>query len=128
MADKMKILIVDDDVNICETLKDILEEEGHLISVANDGEAAINIIKNDHQDIIFLDMKLPAMNGLGVCLFARNFNPEIPVVIMTAYQQELKSSVAEALKRGAYACIYKPFDVKVFFDILEEVKGKEKRR
>jgi DNA-binding NtrC family response regulator len=126
MVDKMKILIVDDDVNICETLKDILEEKGHVVTMANDGETAVSIAKKDPQDIIFLDMRLPTMNGLETYIATRKFDSKVVVVLMTAYQRELKSFVEEALAKNAYACIYKPFNPEVVINTVEEIKHRKR--
>ena len=122
MTDLIKVLIVDDDVNICETLKDILiEKGGYVVTVAYNGVEAISFAKKYAQDMIFLDMRLPVMSGLEIYLAIREFDSKVPVIIMTAYQFELKHCVDEALVKGAQACIHKPVDAEVVFKVLEEV-------
>ena len=123
----MKILIIDDDIHICETLKDILEEDGHRITTVNDGETAVSIVQKDPPDVIFLDMRLNTMNGLETYLATRKIDPKITVVLMTAYQRELKSCVDEALRNGAYTCVYKPFQPKEILEILKEIIHKRKK-
>ena len=121
MTDLIKVLIVDDDVNICETLKDILiEKGGYVVTVAHNGVEAISFAKKYAQDMIFLDMRLPVMSGLEIYLAIREFDSKVPVIIMTAYQFELKHCVDEALVKGAQACIHKPVDAEVVFKVLEE--------
>ena len=121
MEDLIKVLIVDDDVNICETLQDILiEKGGYMVTVAHSGVEAISLAKEYVQDMIFLDMRLPVMSGLEIYLAIREFDAKVPVIIMTAYQFELKHCVDEALLKGAQACIHKPVDAEVVFKVLEE--------
>ena len=126
MTDLVKVLIVDDDVNICETLKDILiEKSGYTVTVAHNGEEALSFAKQQTQDMIFLDMRLPTMSGLEIYLAIREFDSKVPVIIMTAYQFELKQCVDEALVKGAQACIHKPVDAEAVFKILEGLRHKK---
>ena len=129
MQKRGNVLIVDDDINLCETLKDILEEKGYFVTLVNNGEDAISAAKSNPQDIIFLDMRLPTLNGLQTYIATRKVDSKVTVVLMTAYQQEMKKCVEEALMKKAYACLYKPFDPKKVLGIIEEImKEKTKKR
>jgi len=121
------VMVVDDDPNTRETLKDILEDGGYVVTLAESGEKAINIIRERPLDILFIDMKLPLLNGLETYLAIRKINPKIIAVMMTAYRQEMKDLVGQALKKGAYSCLYKPFDPEETIDIIEEIKNKTKK-
>ena len=127
MVNKTKILIVDDDVNICEILKDILEEKGYEVTTVNDGGSAIDCARNSAQDVILLDMRLPDMNGLETYRVIRKFDSAVLVAFMTVYKYEWKRCEEEAMKEGAFACIYKPFNVEEVFDILEESRHRKKK-
>lgn len=121
------VMVVDDDLNTRKTLKDILEDGGYVVTLAENGEKAIKIIRERPLDILFIDMKLPVLNGLETYLAIRKINPKIIAVMMTAYRQEMKDLVEQALKKGAYSCLYKPFDPEETIDIIEEIKNKTKK-
>ena len=122
------VLVVDDDPGARQTLQDILKDKGYVVTLAKDGEEAINIVKQKPQDIMFIDMKLPVLNGFEIYSAIREINPEIVAVMMTAYRDEAKELIEQALEKGAYNCLYKPFDPKEAVDIIEEIvkKGKTK--
>lgn len=120
-------MIVDDDPNIRTSLKDILEEKGYVVTVAKDGKEAIAIAKERPEDIVIIDMQLPFLNGLETFLELKKINPEIHAIIITAYKEEMKDLVEQALSGGAYACIYKPFDPQKIVEMVEEIAKKKKK-
>jgi CheY-like chemotaxis protein len=115
------ILVVDDDLPTCETLVDILKEKGYRIVQVSSGELAIQVVKQRSLDIAFIDVKMPVMNGLEIYLRLRKIRPDIKVIMMTAYRQEVQSLVEEALRHNAYASIYKPFDNKKLLEIIDGI-------
>jgi len=108
------ILIVDDDPVIRNLLNQILEEfqeSGVRILTAENGETAIEIIKREKPDIVFLDVMMPKMNGFEVCDMVKR-NPEtkdICIVMLTAKGQEIDKQKAK--ERGADCYITKPFNI-----------------
>ncbi|MDI6759133.1 MAG: response regulator [Candidatus Omnitrophota bacterium] len=122
---KVMITVVDDDFSIRFTLKDILEDKGYEVTLARDGEEAIEIIKRRPEEIIFIDINLPMLDGLQTYVEIKKINPEIATVIMTAYDQELGGLAEQALKKGAYAYLRKPFDPKEAINIVEEIIKKK---
>lgn len=120
------LMVVDDDPETCKTMKDILEKKGFPTSTASSGEEAIQIAKQRPQDILFIDMKLPALNGLETYLAIKEFNPKVVAIIMTAYRYECEDLIKQALKNGAYACLYKPFDMDEVLKLVEEISRKKK--
>jgi len=120
-------MIVDDDPNIRTSLKDILEEKGYVVTVAKDGKEAIAIAKERPEDIAIIDMQLPFLNGLETFSELKKINPEIRAIIITAYKEEMKDLVEQALAGGAYACIYKPFDPQKIVEMVEEIVKKKKK-
>ncbi len=121
------LAVVDDDPNIVKTMKNVLERKGFSITTAPTGEEAIALAKDRPRDIFFIDMKLPVLNGLETYMEIRKVNPEAVVVMMTAYQQEMDELVRQALEKGAYSCIYKPFDMDEVIRIVEEVSKKKQK-
>jgi len=115
------VLVVDDDPRNCEAFKELLEGRGHQVSTALSGEEAVEIVRENSYDMIFIDMELPAMNGLETYLTIKEIDPQAVAVMMTAYHREAKDLVAEALEKDAYACLYKPFDVGQVIQLVDEI-------
>ena len=82
MMDK-KILVIDDDTNICEMLKIYMENEGYEVKTANDGAEGVNFFKMYEPDIVLLDIMLPKKDGWQVCREIREIAPK-PVIMITA--------------------------------------------
>lgn len=122
------VMVVDDDSYICQTLRDVLEDKGYVVTLAEDGREAIDIARKRPQDIVFIDMKLPVLNGLETYLALKKINPKIVAVLMTAYRQEMKDLIEQALKQSAYTCLYKPFEPKEVVDIIKEIVKKKKMK
>jgi len=121
------VLLVDDDPAICTTLKNILVKKGHKVCIAHSGEEAIEKSRNENIDIIFIDMKLPTINGLETFLTIRENNPEIVAILMTAYHLEMSELVQEALNKDAYTCLYKPLNIENMLMLITDIlKAKQK--
>jgi DNA-binding NtrC family response regulator len=115
------VMVIDDDINTRETLKDVLTEKGFNVTAAKSGEEAIEIAKTKPHHIILVDVKLPLLNGLETYSAIRNVNPKVKAIFMTAHREETKELVKQALERSAYACLYKPFDVEDAVELIKEV-------
>ena len=105
---KTNILVVDDLKSSRLTLGGILEDEGHNVVLAENGYQAIEAAKQIPFDLIFMDIKMPGINGVQTFREVKKINPQAAVIMMTAYSVE--DLVREALEEGAYAVVYKPFD------------------
>ena len=115
----MSILVVDDLRNIRLTLSGILEDEGHQVATVEDGYQAINAVAEAHYDIIFMDIKMPGINGVQAFREIKKISPDTVVIMMTAYSVE--DLVKEALEEGAYAVIYKPFEIEKIISIIQDL-------
>ncbi|MEY3323360.1 MAG: hypothetical protein RLZZ417_2943 [Bacteroidota bacterium] len=103
------ILLIDDEVSIRRTLKEILEFEKYEVLEAPDGFVAIEIFKKSSVDVVLLDIKMPKMDGLEVLDFLQEINPEIPVIMISGHGTI--DTAVEAVKKGAYDYISKPPDL-----------------
>lgn len=121
------ILVVDDDPGTCMTLKNILIKKSYSVGIAQTGDEAITMAKDKAFDIIFIDMKLPTINGLQTYLAIKELNPEAVAIIMTGYRQQMADLVEEALESHAYTCLYKPLDMEVVLRLVEEIKERKKK-
>lgn len=119
------ILVVDDDLNSCETLKDVLEERNYTAGIAHSGEEALKVARENIVDIIFIDVKMPVLNGLETYREIKKINPETTAVMMTGYRQEVKELVEEALSESVYTCLYKPLDMDKVVALIEEIYGQK---
>lgn len=122
------ILVVDDDPGTCTTLKNILIKKGFRVGVAHTGEEAVATAKQEAYDIIFIDMKLPTLNGLETYLEIKKVNARAVAVMMTGYQQEMAELVETALYNNAYACLYKPLDMKELLNLTNEILERKKEK
>jgi len=102
------ILIVDDEKNYPPILSAVLEEEGYETLTANNGLAALEIIKNSDVDLVLTDMKMPLMDGIELLERIKSIDPDLPVIMMTAHGTVEKA--VEAMQKGAYNYILKPFN------------------
>lgn len=125
LHEKILILVVDDRFADRETLKAILEDKGYRVATANDGAEAIEAAKERHYDIIFLDIKLPDIDGVETFMQIKRINPTATVIMMTGYTEE--DLVKRALIEGAYTCLYKPFDVEKVIALVETVAREKKK-
>lgn len=116
---KTSVLVVDDLRSIRLTLGGILEDEGHNVVTAEDGYQAIEAVKKAHFDAIFMDIKMPGINGVQTFREVKKIAPASAVIMMTAYSVE--DLVKEALEEGAYAIIYKPFDIDKVISLIEKL-------
>lgn len=104
-----KILIVDDEELIRETLKDILEHEGYEIHDAPDGELALKLIGKNKYDVILCDIKMPKVDGMEVLEKSMEIAPDVPVIMISGHGTV--ETAVEAAKKGAFDFIAKPPDL-----------------
>ncbi len=112
-----KILIVDDDVNICELLRIYLEKEGYETVVANDGADAVKLVFTQNPDLVLLDIMLPGLDGWQVCREIRK-QSEIPIIMLTAKGETFDKILG--LELGADDYVTKPFETK---EVVARIKA-----
>ena len=106
---KEKILVVDDDVNICELLRLYIERDDYQVVIANDGKQAVELFNREQPDLVLLDIMLPKMDGWQVCKEIRKTSNR-PIIMLTA-KGELFDKIL-GLELGADDYIIKPFEAK----------------
>jgi len=118
--EKANILIVDDDDGLLKTLSFILKRKGYTVTTAKDGPEAIARVEEKPFDMIFMDIKMPLMDGVETYKRLKKIRPEAMVMMMTAYAVE--NLVQEALQEGAYGIIYKPLDIEKVIALIERAR------
>jgi len=104
-----RVLVVDDDKNICELIRLYLEKEGFKVTLAHDGQTAVNLFKESSPAVVLLDVMLPKMDGFQVCREIRRIS-NIPIIMLTAKGETFDKVLG--LELGADDYIVKPFENK----------------
>lgn len=112
-----KILVVDDDKNICDLLRMYLEKEGYTVVMAHNGVDAVNTFGNENPDLVLLDIMLPQLDGWQVCREIRKAS-EAPIIMLTAKDEVFDKVLG--LELGADDYVTKPFDTK---EIVARIKA-----
>lgn len=112
-----KILVVDDDINICEILRLYLVKEGFSVILAHDGKTAVSLFDSENPDLVLLDIMLPELDGWQVCREIRK-NSECPIIMLTAKGEVFDKVLG--LELGADDYVVKPFETK---EIVARVKA-----
>ena len=127
MAGKQRILIVDDDRDLCNMLVKYLDIKGYDTDVAYSGEEALNLIPSNSYDLIILDIMMPGIDGYEVCRrlkIHRDYN-RIPILMLSAKSTEQDRIVG--LKTGADAYINKPFEIGALYRAITDTMEKSRR-
>ena len=103
-----KILIVDDELIMRESLAGWLERDGHSVQTASSGEEALESLKETRFDILLVDIKMEGISGLDVLHAVKENDPDVAVVMITALGQ--KEKVLQSIQAGARDFVVKPFD------------------
>jgi len=116
----MRVFIIDDDRDHAESVADVLGMRGFETELAFSGEAGLARFCESSFDIVFMDVKLPGMNGVETFFEFRKLKPDVKVMLMTGFS--LEQLVAQAVENGALGVLRKPFEIKELLDVLEQVK------
>ncbi|MBU1904804.1 MAG: response regulator, partial [Proteobacteria bacterium] len=118
-----KILIVDDELIMRESLSGWLYRDGHEVETAESGEEALEKVKRSRFDILLVDLKMGGMSGLEVLKEIKEMDPDVAVVMITAYGSI--STAIEAMKNGAYDYLLKPFDPNELGLVIDKIIGQQ---
>jgi len=106
MTQSAKILVVDDEESIRFYLQEVLERDGHMVTCADSGEAALQYLQAESFDLALIDLKLPGIGGMQVLKTLRQSSPNTSIIVLTAHAS-LETAV-EALRQGAHDYLFKP--------------------
>jgi two-component system, NtrC family, response regulator HydG len=116
MKDKLKILIVDDDQNMAHTLADILAISGYEPLEANSPLEGLKIVQEKPLDCVLTDVRMPRMSGIELLDEIQKINPNLPVILMTAYAAD--ELTKQGLEKGAMGLLAKPFEISLVLNFL----------
>ncbi len=121
----IKLLVVDDESEICEFLKSFFEERQYNVVVANSGEQALERVKQEKPQVILLDIKMPGMDGVQTLKEIKAKYPKIKVIMVTAI--ETRDKIEECLRLGADNYITKPLSLEYLEnDVKEKIESTSK--
>ena len=126
----IKVLVLDDEKGLCKDLKEFFDYRGYKVFAATSGSEALSIVKKEHLDILVLDIKMEGVDGLKVLKEAKEKDPNVKAIMITALRSEDKKK--EAFEIGANEYITKPFNydkvenviIHLVNDILKDREGK----
>lgn len=115
-----KILIVDDDLDFAESLADLLEPQGHSITIATSGAAAIQRVTDQKFDLVFLDIKMPGIDGVETLRRLHDLQEHLKVAVVTGYATS--EQLDEAVLAGAFAVLGKPCPIETLLDVAKRAR------
>jgi two-component system response regulator PilR (NtrC family) len=118
LQDNVKILVVDDDLSIRKMLTIVLKETGYTVMDADSSESALKLLKSDTFDLVISDIKMPGISGIELLKKIKAINPDVPVIMITAFASA--NDAVEAMKLGAEDYITKPFNLDELKLIIEK--------
>ena len=121
MTNKASILVVDDEVDTCRNLSDILSDLGYDVEIAHDGVSALEMVRHKAFDVALLDLKMPGMDGLTLYREIKKLRAGTVAIIVTAYAGG--NTQAEALAAGAWQVLSKPVDFPKLLGLVDEALG-----
>lgn len=127
MTSKYKILIVDDNEELCKNLSDILEFKGYGTTLAYSGHQAIEAIKNNKFNIVLMDVKMPGMDGMNTLKILKQIAPDTDIIMITAFADDI-FYYKEGLRSTDPVVIQKPIDIDKLLGMLEDMLLKRKGR
>jgi CheY-like chemotaxis protein len=116
-----RILVVDDDPDICRNLSDILTDLGYLVDLAHDGPSALELVRRRPYDVALLDLKMPGMDGLTLYRKIKQQRAATVALLVTAYAGPATAN--EALSAGAWKVVPKPVDFPALLGLVDEALG-----
>ena len=118
------ILVVEDDARTADLLGTTLKQQGYRVTVTRSPHDALELVEQIRFDLIFLDVNLPAMNGLELYLAIKRITPSAVAIMITGMEEEFERLAREAVRRNAYTIVRKPLDLDEILRLLERITAK----
>ncbi len=122
MSQKLRMLVVDDNEEFCQNVRDVVELQGYEVLTAYDGFQALELVRQNGLDLVLMDVKMPVMDGVATFKKIKQIAPQTPVIMVTAYAVE--QLVRDALRQGAFGFLRKPLDFELLFALIENAVSK----
>jgi len=117
----MDILIVDDNLDAAESLAEILEPEGHSVTMGFDGMQAVDLYRETPFELVFMDLKMPVLDGMGAIRQIMEMDENARIVVVTG--NTVKEDLEEALSLGIKGMLRKPINIREMFHLLNNLAG-----
>jgi len=117
-AKTIRVMIVDDDQDLAESLADLLQVHGYEVDIAKDGQDAIEHARSRDFDIAFMDVRMPVMNGVDSYFAIKKMKPKARIVMMTGFKEPI---LERAINAGAEGPLHKPFSVEDMLKLVETI-------
>jgi len=114
---KIQVLVVDDESDFLQLMTYWLESKGYSVIVASNGEKAVQQAKEKNPNVVFMDLRMPVMDGIEAIKKIREFNKDVPIIIISAYVDDPKAK--EAIAYGISGVFYKGKDFEEGLSLLE---------
>ena len=124
MAAKSRILVIDDEKRMCDSIKVLLSNIGYEVDIAENGRTGIDKLKSDRYDLVITDLMMPELDGFAVMKHVKENCPNTLVIVITGYASV--ESAVRAIRSGAYDYILKPFDFEIIKISVERAWDKLK--
>jgi DNA-binding NtrC family response regulator len=115
------VMVVDDEKEIRELVRDVLESRGYDVVSCDSGSAAIEVLKRRPVFAAFLDIRMPGIGGVETLKQIKALRPETHVVMITGHTRD--EAVEEALKLGCFVCMMKPFKVRDILGVMDVLEA-----
>lgn len=115
------VLVVDDDPDLCDSIWDVLRARGYRVSLAHDADQAAGLVQDTSHQAVLIDIKLGKGTGDEIYRLVRTHNPQARTIVITGFRTETEETVRQMIEEGADAICYKPFDVPMLLDTLDQL-------
>jgi len=119
------ILVVEDDEGTAGLLQTKLKDQGYWVTVTTSPHDALELVEQIRFDLVFIDAKLPAMNGLELYLEIRKITPTAVAIMITGMEKQFEEIAREAVRRAAYTIVRKPLDIDHVLGLLQRITGQK---
>jgi DNA-binding NtrC family response regulator len=120
------VLIVDDDLEFSQTLKEVLQSNGYRVNTEEDPTKVLSHMEQEYQLVVILDLKLGNSAGLDVLRKVRARYPEKPVVLLTGERDKMSAAIEKGFQVGAHTCLYKPLAVDTLIGIIDDISCRKR--